>query len=517
VTGSQFTSLRPHHRSPRVRDGEALHLPQLAGRRLRARTPRSRSPITGKTAGSTRASCAAAIRCGRNRKAIDEATAFAVVVSPDRRCSPKWVGKELRPRARDAAAARQGPVPGHSALADGTKLGVLEELFGESRSTSPSRAPPAASRAAMNPRSSSPLASAAGRRGRPPRSRGRAARGARPRTHRPEVPGARRRPPRLGPRAARLRARYSGPAGGRTARRAGAHRAHRTHRGGGTALVPGEIRRLAEPLLPRPRAEGGGEPREVGRLLHEAAMPAATPANVLDAWAKIDGHAGRRFSVHVDDALEPARPRPRTPKPPRKPPRSCSACRGSCCTTANGLPLPGCEADARPPAAAEHGRGSTCRWSPADPHPARHRAAGGRGLRLHRPPRERPAAGRGDGGAPRPGRDPRPRARPRCRLCAPSSTAPAAGSPTTSSTSTATASTTAGRPRRIVLRAPRRRRQGSRNAATRRSPPRSSARCSASTASRSCSWKPARRRRPSRRPSRSPPSCSRSAWPRWWR
>lgn len=41
-----------------------------------------------------------------------------------------------------------------------------------------------------------------------------------------------------------------------------------------------------------------------GGLLHEAAMPAAHAANVLESWARIDGFAGRRFSVLVDDALE---------------------------------------------------------------------------------------------------------------------------------------------------------------------------------------------------------------------
>ena len=41
-------------------------------------------------------------------------------------------------------------------------------------------------------------------------------------------------------------------------------RAHRADRGGGTALVSGEVRHLAEPLFPRPRAQGRGEPREMG-------------------------------------------------------------------------------------------------------------------------------------------------------------------------------------------------------------------------------------------------------------
>jgi hypothetical protein len=45
-----------------------------------------------------------------------------------------------------------------------------------------------------------------------------------------------------------------------------------------------------------------------GRLLHEAAMPVAHTANVMQAWAKLDGHAGRRFSVHVDAATEAGAP-----------------------------------------------------------------------------------------------------------------------------------------------------------------------------------------------------------------
>jgi tetratricopeptide (TPR) repeat protein len=41
-----------------------------------------------------------------------------------------------------------------------------------------------------------------------------------------------------------------------------------------------------------------------GRLLHDAAMPAGPTDNVLAAWAGVDGHAGRRFSIHVDAAVE---------------------------------------------------------------------------------------------------------------------------------------------------------------------------------------------------------------------
>lgn len=47
---------------------------------------------------------------------------------------------------------------------------------------------------------------------------------------------------------------------------------------------------------------------EWGQSLHEAAMPLAHTANVLNAWARIDEHAGRRFSVHVDATLEAGTP-----------------------------------------------------------------------------------------------------------------------------------------------------------------------------------------------------------------
>lgn len=45
-----------------------------------------------------------------------------------------------------------------------------------------------------------------------------------------------------------------------------------------------------------------------GQLLHAAALPGAPTANVMQAWARIDGHAGRRFSVHVDAMLEDGAP-----------------------------------------------------------------------------------------------------------------------------------------------------------------------------------------------------------------
>src|ERR1041384_174286 len=64
------------------------------------------------------------------QKAIEEASAFAVVVSP-KTFESKWVGKELRHAltVRDQRGKDKFPVIPLSL--DGTKLGVLEEFFGE--------------------------------------------------------------------------------------------------------------------------------------------------------------------------------------------------------------------------------------------------------------------------------------------------------------------------------------------------------------------------------------------------
>jgi tetratricopeptide (TPR) repeat protein len=45
-----------------------------------------------------------------------------------------------------------------------------------------------------------------------------------------------------------------------------------------------------------------------GQLLHAAALPAGHTGNVMNAWNRIDGQVGRRFSVHVDSAPEAGAP-----------------------------------------------------------------------------------------------------------------------------------------------------------------------------------------------------------------
>ena len=258
-----------------------------------------------------------------------------------------------------------------------------------------------------------------------PATEGRAAGGTRARAHRPEVPRAGRRAPRLGPRPARLRAGHAGPAQVAQRARLAFRRSHRP-------IEAEELRWYLEKYAIWPSDYFRDRARKVeenlvkwGQLLHEAAMPVAHTANVMKAWAQ--DRRSRRPPL-----LRPRRCRRSKPVRPRPRSRPLS----EAATLLLGLPwellhdgdgylfqgakptrvrrrLPNTKVARR--AGRRH----------AHPHPARHRAAGGRSLRLHRSPRQRAAAGRGDGGARRPRQDPRARARPRCRPCARSSTAPA--------------------------------------------------------------------------------------------
>jgi len=64
------------------------------------------------------------------QKAIEDASAFAVVVSPNALQS-KWVGKELRHALAVRDQRGKGQFPVIPLSLDGTKLGVLEQFFGE--------------------------------------------------------------------------------------------------------------------------------------------------------------------------------------------------------------------------------------------------------------------------------------------------------------------------------------------------------------------------------------------------
>ena len=185
-----------------------------------------------------------------------------------------------------------------------------------------------------------------------PRQPSRAAGGAGPGAHRPEVPRTGRRPPRLGPRPAGLSAGHAGAARGAQRAELAPRRAHRPHRGGGAALVPGEVRHLAQRLFPGPRAAGGGEPGAVGAAAVRGGA-AAGPHRQRDAapgrrWATTPGAASPSMWTPT---LEAGAPRGRrqdrqgSRHAPAGPALGAAARR-------RRLPLPGGAAHPRAPAAA---------------------------------------------------------------------------------------------------------------------------------------------------------------------
>jgi len=83
-------------------------------------------------------------------KGIEEASSVAVVVSPNA-LQAKWVGKELR-HALDVQKLRgRDEFPVFALSLDGTKLGVLEEIFGHEPVYIPVSSAAGGVEAAMNP------------------------------------------------------------------------------------------------------------------------------------------------------------------------------------------------------------------------------------------------------------------------------------------------------------------------------------------------------------------------------
>jgi len=83
------------------------------------------------------------------QQAIEEAVAFAVVVSPDGLQS-KWVGKELRHALKVRKKRGKDQYPVIPLSLNGTKLGVLEEFFGEEPAYIPVSSGAGGVEAAMN-------------------------------------------------------------------------------------------------------------------------------------------------------------------------------------------------------------------------------------------------------------------------------------------------------------------------------------------------------------------------------
>jgi tetratricopeptide (TPR) repeat protein len=236
-------------------------------------------------------------------RAIEEASAFVVVVSPDGLQS-KWVGKEVRCALELRKARGKESFPVVPLSLNGTKLGVLEDFFGEEPAYIPVSSDAGGVEAAMDailvalgerlpsdvPSSPQPVAEPLeelvlelsdfrfddedGVRRASARAR---------LVHEPAAPGQ----PHV---HSRQNWRLVAPIG---------------------PIEAEDLRWYLEKYAVWPSHYFRDRARKVeadlarwGALLHEAAMPAAHAGNVLEAWARIDGFAGRRFSVLVDDALE---------------------------------------------------------------------------------------------------------------------------------------------------------------------------------------------------------------------
>jgi tetratricopeptide (TPR) repeat protein len=236
-------------------------------------------------------------------QAIEAATAFAVVVSPAALQS-RWVGKELRHalKLREQRGKEQFPV---FALAlNGTRLGVLEEIFGEEPVYIPLSSDAGGIEAAIDP-----ILVALGKRD-------------------PADVAALPQPQaepleellleltdlkvqeRDGLRRATARARLIYEAA--TPGQPSVHSTQSWRLVAPTGPIEaGELRWYLEQyaIWPSPYFKSRAQRVEEklvqwGQLLHGSALPLAHSANVMNAWARVGDQAGRRFSVQVDASLE---------------------------------------------------------------------------------------------------------------------------------------------------------------------------------------------------------------------
>ncbi|MFH0980157.1 MAG: TIR domain-containing protein [Planctomycetota bacterium] len=241
------------------------------------------------------------------QKAIENASAYAVVVSTAALQS-KWVGKELRHALKLQKKRGRDKFPVIPLSLDSTKLGVLEEFFGEESLYIPVSTAAGGIEAALNA-----ILVALGK-----RLPADIAPTAQPETepleelvleltdlkfH--EQDGVRRA-------SAHARVVYEPATPGQ--REVASAQSWRFVAPLGP-IEAEELRWYLEKYAVWPSEYFRDRARKVeeslvkwGRLLHEAALPGAHTANVMNAWARIDDHAGRRLSVHVDAALEAGAP-----------------------------------------------------------------------------------------------------------------------------------------------------------------------------------------------------------------
>jgi tetratricopeptide (TPR) repeat protein len=237
------------------------------------------------------------------QKAIDESSAYAVVVSPAALQS-KWVGKELKHALEVQKVRGKAQYPVIPLSLDGTKLGVLEEFFGEEPVYIPVSSAPGGVEAALHA-----ILVAMGKRA--------------PTDRAPEPQPRAEQVEELVLHLTDLAIREQDGVRRASAR---ARLVYEPATPGKEDVTSAQSWRLIAPLGPieanelrwylekyaiwpsgvfRERCEKVEKNLETwGQLLYRAALPTDHTANVMTAWARIDDQAGRRFSVHVDAGLE---------------------------------------------------------------------------------------------------------------------------------------------------------------------------------------------------------------------
>jgi len=216
------------------------------------------------------------------RSAIEAASGYVVVVSPEALRS-KWVDKELcyALKIRDQGDKDKFPIIPLSL--DGTRLGVLEEFFGDEPVYVPVNRDAGGVAAAVNA-----ILVAMGK-----RAAGDVAAIPQPRAEPQDDLVLELTDPRFHERDGKRRV------------SALAQLVYQPATPGQSEVVSIQPWRLVVPLRPPDASAQDLEANLLkwGRALHAVAMPVAYTTNVMKAWARIDPHARRRFSVAVDDAL----------------------------------------------------------------------------------------------------------------------------------------------------------------------------------------------------------------------
>ena len=233
--------------------------------------------------------------------AIEAAAGLAVLVSPASLQS-RWVGKELRHGLKLQAERGRAAFPVIPLSLNGTRLGVLEDFFGEEPTYIPVSSAPGGATAALHDIL--------------------VALGLRLPTERPPVPQPRPEP------VAELVLELSDlgfqEQDGVRRPSARARLVYEPASAGQPVVVSDQMWRLIAPLGPIEAEELGwylerwpvwpnpllaDRAKRVeanliawGQALHGAALPLEATANVLQAWAGVEAGASRRFSVSVDDS-----------------------------------------------------------------------------------------------------------------------------------------------------------------------------------------------------------------------